>query len=195
MKSLSVLGLMTMLVMSGCVAHHSREVMYPASAPACSPARIRVGVYDSRAVALAYCGGQRHEAEIARLDQVLKAARESGDAGSIRKADRAVWEARMRLHRQGFSTHPVDDILDGMPEDLERIRREAGVGVLVSRWDRRGLRSCKNAEQVDVTEQLVQTLTTVERKRRQAMEITRRRPISRLECELLLMTTAGRHYW
>ncbi len=74
MKSLKVVGLMGMLA-SGCGLHRPQGLQQPACASGDGRVRMRVGVYDSRAVALAYCGSERHEAKIAQLDQALRAGR------------------------------------------------------------------------------------------------------------------------
>jgi hypothetical protein len=154
----------------------------------------RVGVYDSRAVAVAYCGTDRHEAEIRRLDEALAKAKRSGDAAQIKKADRAVWEARKRMHRQGFSTHPVDDILKLIPEDVKRIEKEAKVTGLVSKWDAKKLAEHKKAEKVDVTGRLIDALKPGERQRRMAKDIMKVKPIPPKQYEEILRKEAGEHY-
>ena len=154
----------------------------------------RVGVYDSRAVAAAYAGTARHEAEIRRLDEALAKAKDLGDAAEIKKADRAVWEARKRLHRQGFSTHPVDDILKQIPEEVKRIEKEAKVTALVSKWDAKKLAEFKKAEKVDVTLRLVDALKPSERQRRAALDIMKAKPVPPKQMEELLKKEAGEHY-
>jgi hypothetical protein len=154
----------------------------------------RVGVYDSRAVAVAYAGTPLHEAEIRRLDQALAKAKASGDAAAIKKADRAVWEARKRLHRQGFSTHPVDDILNQIPEEVKRIEKEAKVTALVSQWDEKKLAEYKEAEKVDVTVRLVDAFLPSERQRRLALEIMKTKPVPPKQMEEMLKKEAGEHY-
>ncbi len=154
----------------------------------------RVGVYDSRAVAVAYCGTPRHEAEIRRLDEALATAKRSGDAAQIKKADRAVWEARKRMHRQGFSTHPVDDILKQIPEEVKRVQKDAKVTALVSKWDEKKLAEHKKAEKVDVTERLIDALKPGDRQRRMALDIVKAKPVPPKQYEEILKKEAGEHY-
>ena len=154
----------------------------------------RVGVYDSRAVATAYCGTPRHEAEIRRLDEALAEAKRSGDAAAIKKADRAVWGARKRLHRQGFSTFPVDDILSQIPEEVKRVQQAAKVTALVSKWDAKKLAEYKKAEKVDVTARLVDAFKPSERQRRMALDIVKVKPVPLQLNEEILKKEAGEHY-
>jgi hypothetical protein len=156
--------------------------------------RPRIGIYDSRAVAVAYCGTERHEAEIRRLDEALAKAKRSGDAAQIEQADRAVWEGRKRLHRQGFSTHPVDDILGRIPDEIKRIQEETKVAGLVSKWDEKKLAEYKKAEKVDVTQRLVDALKPNDRQRRLAMDIMKAKPIPPRQYEEVLKKEAGEHY-
>jgi hypothetical protein len=146
----------------------------------------RIGIYDSRAVAAAYCGTPRHEAEIRRLDDALKAAQDSGDTARIKAADKAVWDARKRLHRQGFGTHPVDDILETIPEETARIKDELRLTALISRWDKQALARHKDAQQVDVTGKLIDAFHPNERQRRYAIEIQEKKPIPSFILELML---------
>jgi len=154
----------------------------------------RVGVYDSRAVAVAYCGTERHEAEIRRLDEALAKAKRSGDAAEIKKADGAVWEERKRLHRQGFSTHSVDAILGQIPEEVNRVQKDAKVTALVSKWDEKKLAEYKKAEKVDVTERLIDAIKPTERQRRFAMDIVKVKPVPPKQYEEILKKEAGEHY-
>ncbi len=147
----------------------------------------RIGIYDSRSVATAYCGTSRHEAQIQRLDEALKAAQRSGDTARIRQADNAIWDARKRLHRQGLGTHPVDDILAQIPEELSRLKKEFRVVVLASKWDDQTLAQHQQAEKVDVTKKLIEVLKAKERQRRNAIEIQKQKPVPAIMLELMLM--------
>lgn len=156
------------------------------AAPGASEPPPRIGVYDSRSVAAAYCGTPRHEAEIKRLDDALKKAKASADSARIQQADAAVWEARKRLHRQGFGTHPVDDILEQIPEELVRLKKETSVTALISKWDEVKLAEHPEAQKVDVTETLIGAFHPNERQRRYAIEIQKQAPVPAVLLELMI---------
>ena len=179
---------------SACTPHSSNASLSPTSSAADQGQKELIGVYDSRAVAIAYCDSERHKAEDLRLMQALEVARQSGDAERIRNADRALWESRKRLHRQAFSTYPVDNILGQFSQETDLIKRQAGVTLLVSRWDANTLQARKNAKTIDVTERLVQMLTSEERRRRTAMSVVARKPIPPDQYEPMLKQEAGKHY-
>ena len=72
-----------------------------------------------------------------------------------------------RMHQQGFSTGSVTEIMEKISDALPEIAREAGVSVIVSKWEITYESSA--ADLVDLTSQLValfdpseQTLMIVE---------------------------------
>jgi hypothetical protein len=56
---------------------------------------------------------------------------------------------QIQLHKQGFSTAPVDDFLKHIKDKMPEIAKSAGVGPIVSKWDKETLAKYKSAEQVD----------------------------------------------
>jgi hypothetical protein len=194
MTSLKCFALFAILGLSAYAAQAAPEAGNLKSPPDKPDGSPRVGIYDSRAVAIAYCGTDRHEAATRRLDESLENAERSGDATEIKKADRAVWEARKRLHRQGFSTYPVDDILAQIPKEIDRIKKEANVSVLISKWDKKALAKHPKAEKVDVSESLVDALKPNKRQRRYAMAMMKVKPIPPKQYEVILKKEAGEHY-
>lgn len=98
---------------------------------------MRLGVYDSRAVAIAY-GRSAYNRE--RIDGLLarhKRAVEAGD-GPLAEALAREGEAhQVRMHLQAFSNAPVDDALDPVRDRLAGIAADAGVGAIVAATDYR----------------------------------------------------------
>ena len=188
-----IAGYITLVWILGIPAceNHRREVR-PVSEQHLAPAR--VGLYDSRALAVAYCDSDGHKDQERRLKEALEKARQSGKADQIRQADRALWEARKRMHRQAFSTYPVDDILRQYPDEVDRIKREENLTALISRWDAKMMDRHRHAERVDITERLVHLLTTDERRRLRAMQIINTKPIPPVQYEVMLRMEAGKHY-
>lgn len=143
----------------------------------------RIGVYDSRSIAIAYCGTEPHERRTKALLDALERAKQSGDEARIKACDQAVWEARKRLHRQGFSTAPVDDILKEIEDRIPSIQDEAGVSAIVSKWNEEALEKHPDALQIDVTDLLVRELHPIPRQLRYAEDIRSKAPISAEEIE------------
>jgi hypothetical protein len=118
---------------------------------------LRVGVFDTRAVALAYTRSQFYQGK-AVFDQAAKA----NAAGE--KGDQKVAWARMKLQQQVFGKARVDDALAPVVEKLPAVAKAANVQAITSDF----VFSTDSVEQVDITEQLValydpnaQTLTMI----------------------------------
>lgn len=137
----------------------------------------KIGIYDSRSIAVAYVGteffkswledlGKRHEAAEAAGDEEL-AAKVAGEGPAMQE----------RMHRQGFSTAPVDNILEHIKDKIPGIMESHGVTALVSKWDEQGLAAHGSAEQVDLTMELVKALGTNEQQAKSAREIMKIEPV------------------
>ena len=118
-------------------------------------AQSRVGVYDSRAIALVYWTGKRLDAHHGALLERIDQAKAAGDQKQAAKLDTELWAHRKLVHLQGFSTEPVDDILDKIRDRLPAIKRRANVEAIVSKWDEDTLSRYKPANRVDITLLLV----------------------------------------
>jgi hypothetical protein len=78
----------------------------------------RIGVYDSRAVAVAYVGSTFQETKMKDLTAQSKEARETGDAKEVSRleAEGQAWQAKLK--KQGFGTAPVDDLMAHVDGDF-----------------------------------------------------------------------------
>lgn len=136
----------------------------------------RIGVYDSRAVAVAYAGSSFQQAKMNRLVSRQKQAKAAGDKKAIARieAEGRAWQAT--LHRQGFGTAPVDDLLTNISNELPMIQADAGVTQLISKWNEPELKKHAGAEKIDVTMKLVDAFHPNERQRKHAIEIQTKKP-------------------
>ena len=137
---------------------------------------VRIGIYDSRAIAVAYAGSTFQTKKLKDLTGQLKKAREAGDTKEVSRleAEGKAWQAT--LHQQGFSTAPVDDLLAHIASELPKIQETAGVTRLISKWNKPELKQHANAEQVDVTLPLIDAFHPTERQRKSAIEIQKHEP-------------------
>jgi len=122
--------------------------------------KVRIGVYDSRSIAVAFSGSDLFNEHISGLGEAEMKA-----------------EQKLR-HKQGFSTAPVDDILDLVKDQLPGVQEEADVQAIVSKWDKDGLAEYESAEQVDITMSLAALFNPNEKQLRSAEEIQKHKPIS-----------------
>lgn len=146
-------------------------------------AKETIGIYDSRAIAVAYAGSELHEAQLGKLKGDYDAAKAAGDEARVAALEKEGRDGQRQMHLQGFGTAPVDDILQHIQGDLDQIRADAGVVALVSKWDEAGLAAHPDAARVDVTEALIDALHPSERQRKSAIDIQRHKPVPMDELE------------
>ena len=139
--------------------------------------RARVGVYDSRAVAIAWAGTPSFNESMRSLHADHAKAKAAGDEKRVKELEAEGAARQQRLHMQGFSTAPVDEILGHIKDSLPGIQKQAGVSALISKWDKGGLAKYPAAEQVDVTMALVDALHPSDRQRQCAIEAQKHEPI------------------
>jgi len=110
----------------------------------------RVGVYDSRSVALA-CGRSTQFNQVAqKLCAEYEKAKTAGDTKRLAELNKEGEGRQDRMHRQVFGDAPIEDILETIKPDLAAIQRQAGVQDIVARG-----RQDRTVETVDVTTQIV----------------------------------------
>lgn len=137
----------------------------------------RIGVYDSRSIAVAFAGSPVFGKQLQQLRAEGEKAKEAGEPDKLAKL-KADGNARQeKMHKQGFSTAPVDDLLLYVTNALPEIRKGVGVTIIISKWDEVGLKKHAGAEKVDVTMKLVDAFQPNERSRKSAMEIQKHKPI------------------
>jgi hypothetical protein len=104
-------------------------------ATAAEKQKMRVGTFDSRAVAVAYAASDVNNAYIKRLKETHDKAKTAGDKAKLAEIEEEANAQQERLHQQGFSTASVADILEHVKDKLPAIAKEAGVDAIVSKWD------------------------------------------------------------
>ena len=146
----------------------------------------RIGVYDSRLIAYASFWTEAHQRKLNDLIKEARAARTIGETNRCREIEATLRQERERSHLQVFSTASVDDILAGMKDRVATVRQEAGVSLLVSRWDEETLKQYRAARQVDVTDQLLRQFQLTEKQRKVIEEVRRQPPLPLREAQELM---------
>jgi hypothetical protein len=162
-----------------------------ASAPAQEPAnssgaKVRVGVYDSRAIAVAFGDSEAWQASTGKqlaMRAEYNAAKAAGNQKRVAELEAQGKAQQTLVHKQGFSTAPVDDILKNIQDKLPEIAKAAGVSAIVSKWDKDALAKYQSAELVDITMPLVNAFHPTERQLKFAIDIQKQAPISLEEAE------------
>jgi len=176
MKKLSViLAASFVILMAACATRQA--------APKPAAPRERVGVYDSRAIVIAYAGSAHFNAWLTNLKAKNEKAKAEGDEQTVKATEEEGQGRQRKMHSQGFSTAPVDDILAVIQDQLPEIAKKAGVGPLISKWDTVALAKHPGAEQVDITMALVEALKPNERQLKIIPEMLKTQPLPLEEIE------------
>ena len=151
-----------------------------------APKEQRIGIYDSRAVAIAYVGSTFLKEEMQELTTKHKKAKAAGDEKEASRLEAEGGAKQAKLHQQGFSTAPVDDLLAYISSALPKIQDAADLSATVSKWDKASLEKHSKSEKVDVTMQLVDAFHPDERTRLNAIDIQKKAPVP--------LDQLGKHY-
>ena len=116
--------------------------------------RARIGVFDSRAVAVAYAASPQFRATLDALVAERDRAKAEGRTDRVRELEAEGAERQERLHEQGFGTGDVGELLALIRDELPAISEQAGVDLLVSKFDIVWKRA--DAQWVDVTDRIVE---------------------------------------
>jgi hypothetical protein len=144
-----------------------------------APQKFRVGIFDSRAIAVAYVLsdlGAKDRANLmtkyekAKADKTEKVTQEYEIEG---KAQEQV------AHLQGFSTASVMGLLEKVKDELPKVAKEAGVDMILSEWEV----AFKNSEieTVDVTMALVKLFKPRETAFKTIEQLRKQQPLPLLD--------------
>ncbi len=112
-------------------------------------APLRIGTYDSRAIAAAYAASKFNP--VREKMKEMQAAKAAGDQAKIKELEEWGQSRQRQLHRQGFGRVPVDDLLAHVKDKLPEAARQAGVAAVAMSCDWTG----PDVEAVDITDALV----------------------------------------
>lgn len=133
--------------------------------------RLRVGVYDNRAIAVAYAASDWNQVRT-RTDEHAR-AKEAGDEARVQELGRWGKAHQRQLHRQGFARVPVDDLLEHVRDRLPEVARDQGLDLIAWHCDY----VTESVEVIDVTHQLVLLFEPSEKTLRTIAELVQKDPV------------------
>jgi hypothetical protein len=96
---------------------------------------VRIGTFDSRALAMAYYRSDAFMDRMKEMHAKHEKAKAEGDEQLAKKLATEGPALQELIHKQGFSTWPVDNILDKIKREIPEIAAQADVDVIVSKWN------------------------------------------------------------
>ena len=140
-----------------------------------SGSKVRVGTFDSRALAMAYYRSEAFLRQINNLRTKYEKAKAAGDEERVKELEIEGSAQQELMHKQGFGTWPVDNILERIKGKIPEIAAQADVEVIVSKWNIVYKRS--GTEFVDVTGHMVKPFDPDEDTLRMIKEIQEQDPV------------------
>jgi len=175
MKHIVWIAVLAVGVVLAMVVAHRQDVLAAAPKAASSTGKVRIGVYDSRAIAVAWVGSEFNPTR-----QKLAEHADAKKKGDEKKAaELEAWgTAKQRLlHFQGFGRVPVDDLLTPVKKGVATVAKEKKLAAIVMQCDY----TAPNVEVVDVTNALVELYRPNERTRETVRQMRNVKPIGLLE--------------
>jgi hypothetical protein len=122
---------------------------------------VRIGTYDSRAVALAYYNSVEQRQVSQNMQAEYQKAKAAGDEAKIKELEAAGPARQELMHQQVFSSGTISNIMVTLRGNIPAIARDARVVLMASKWDVTYRDS--SIEYVDVTMQLVKLFNPEEK--------------------------------
>ncbi len=173
MRAMNV-ALVLLLPLGGWAANSASKAE-GADAGKAESAKIRVGTFDSRAVAVAYFNSEMRRQRTQRMIDEYQKAKTANDQKKIKELEAIRRANEQQIHRQGFSTASVANILAEIKDQLPGIAKEAGVDLIVSKWEI--AYQSDSAEFVDVTGLLIKPFQPDKKVLGWITDLQKRKPI------------------
>ncbi len=140
-----------------------------------SGAKLRVGTFDSRAVAIAHVRSEAFARHLKKIRAEYKKAKAAGDEKRVKALEDQGSAEQELVHKQGFGILPVGNILKKIKGKIPEIAKQADVDLIISRWDLVYQRT--GVEFVDVTDLMVQPFDPDKSTLKTIKEVLKRTPI------------------
>ncbi len=114
---------------------------------------VKVGIYDSRIVAVAYYRSESYMDYIKQLKKERREAEEAGDKEKMAYLERKGPGLQDLAEKQGFSTMPIPNILEMITDSIPVIAERFGLDVIMNQWEI--IYQKDNVEFIDITKELL----------------------------------------
>ena len=144
---------------------------------------LRVGVYDSRGIAIAYANSDHWGKVLKGKQAALEQAKKEGDTDKIKEIEAWGPAQQAQAHLKAFGTAPVHECFECVKDKIPQVAKAAGVDVIVSKWDFDYLAA--DADVVDVTMELAKLFNPSERGWKSIKSLKKWKPYSHEELQQL----------
>jgi hypothetical protein len=134
--------------------------------------KVRVGTYDSRAIAVAYAASKFNP--VAEKMKEHERAKKAGDAAKVAELEKWGQSHQRMLHFQGFGRVPVKELLEHVKDGVAKVAADRGLSIITADCDY----AAADVEVVDVTDDLVELFNPSDRTREMARKVRDVEPIA-----------------
>jgi hypothetical protein len=120
---------------------------------------VRIGVYNSRCVALAYGNSEQHNERIRELRQRREKALEEGKEQIAKECERTGEALQRRAHMQVFSNGPIDGIVAEIADEMPALAAKHDLDAIAEGLVHAG----PGVETVDITKDVMELFDPPER--------------------------------
>jgi hypothetical protein len=135
----------------------------------------RLGVYDSRAIAVAHFQSAFGMQITGSLQKDFRSAKEKGDSVAIRKLAAKGELLQKIAHDQGFGKGSVVSLLDNVKDSVIAIGKKEHLIAIVSKWEL--VYSGSDIDTIDLTMELIEFFKPNDKVRNMVREIMKTSPI------------------
>jgi hypothetical protein len=114
---------------------------------------LRVGVYDSRAIAIASGPTEWFNKPVREKMKEMEKAKAANDQQKIKELEEWGQQQQQKSHLMAFGTAPVQHLLEPVKDKLPEVAQKAGVDIIISKWQIDY--QAEGAEFVDITDAMV----------------------------------------
>ena len=137
--------------------------------------KIRIGVFDSRCVAMAY-GRTDLFNEIKQMHDELKNAKELKDSVRVKELE-ALGPAKQKLiHLQVFGNGSIGNIIEKKKNEIQSIAKNNNISVVTSKWELVFMN--ESLERVDLTDKIVELFNPNEETLKMIEDMKTQNPVS-----------------
>ncbi len=105
------------------------------SSESAAQSKLRVGVYDSRAIAIACFNSNTYKDPMVELRNKMKNARDANDAKAIADIEREAVLRQGMGHEKGFGTGSVMTEIEIIKKELNELAKKEKLDLVLSKWE------------------------------------------------------------
>ncbi len=135
---------------------------------------VRIGIFDSRAIAVAYAHSEYNENVMQDLMKKKKKAEKKGDAERVAEIEKQGERLQDKMHRQTFGKSNVDDLLEPIMKRLDEVAKKANLDIIADDTIFTG----PGVETVDVTKEIVALFDPSPRTLNTVKELKKTKPLA-----------------